>query len=267
MIDKNSHIPLYLQIQTILREQIQAGSLGPGAQIPSEQELARDLQVSRMTVRKAIEGLVSRGDLFRRPGKGTFVASDVVSYGFSTMLSFSRTLAARGYTVTTRVLRQEVVPGSPEVCDHLSLHPGSEVLIIRRLRMVDGDPVAIHTSYFDNRLFARLRQFDLTHGSILEAMERIYGVHMASTKDTVRAEFAASDESAVLGSPERQPVLVVEGTAYDERGLPTRYTEAIYRGDRFELVVVNTHNHASSLAMTDEARSTVVERRQVHVVT
>ena len=262
MLNKNSHIPLYLQIQSFLREQIHAGTLGPGDQIPSELELASELQVSRMTVRKAIEGLVSRGDLFRRAGKGTFVTRDVMSYGFSTMLSFSRTLAGRGYNITTQVVRQEVVPGSTDVCKRLNLAPGSQVLIIRRVRFVNEEPVAIHTSYLDQRKFAPLAQADLTHGSMLEAMERIYGTHMASTKDTVRAAFANDEDSRLLGQAERTPVLIVEGTAYDERGSPTRFTEAIYRGDRFELVVINTHNHASSLAMTDEAAYPAVERRR-----
>jgi GntR family transcriptional regulator len=261
VLNKNSHIPLYLQIQALLRDKIHGGNMPPGSQIPSEIELASDLAVSRMTVRKAIEGLVARGDLFRRPGKGTFVASAVMTYGFSTMLSFSRTLAARGFAVSTQVLRHEVVPGSPHVCAQLSLQPGSEVLIIRRLRSVNGEPVAIHTSYFDHRVFGSLRKYDLVGGSLLEAMEKIYGAHMASTRDMVRAASANPEDGAVLGHTENMPVLVVEGTAYDARGIPTRHTEAVYRGDRFELVVVNTHGHASSLAMTEESAPLTGERR------
>jgi DNA-binding GntR family transcriptional regulator len=94
-------------------------------------------------------------------------------------------------------------------------------------------------------------------------MEKIYGVHMVSTRDTVRADFAGAEESALLGHTDPTPVLIMEGTAYDERGTPTRYTEAIYRGDRFELVVVNTHNHASSLAMTEEVSHPAIERRRI----
>jgi GntR family transcriptional regulator len=260
MVDKNSHIPIYLQIQSVLREQISAGELSPGDQIPSEVELANRWSVSRMTVRKAIEGLVAKGDLFRQPGKGTFVTKDVMSYGFSTMLSFSRTLKSRGYKVSTQVLRQEVIPGPQHICHKLNLNPGSEVLVIRRLRFVNEEPVAIHTSYFDQRVFSALVNFDLVNGSLLDSMEQIYGIHMASTKDTVRAGSSSTEVSALLGIKSGRPVLIMEGTAFDERGTPTRYTEAIYNGDMFELAVMNTYNQASSLSLM-EAEGSMVDFR------
>jgi GntR family transcriptional regulator len=249
VIDKNSHIPLYLQIQIMLREQIRAGKFGPGDQIPSEQKLAKEHNISRMTVRKAIEGLVSKGHLFRMPGKGTFVTRDIMTFGFSTMLSFSRTFQARGFSVSTRMIRFATFPGPSNICDRLNLDSGSEVLIVRRLRSIDGLPVAIHTSYLDARAFGALSDYDLINGSILMAMEQIYGVHMASTKDTVRADLGNQEDCQLLGYQDCRPVLIVEGTSYDPRGNPTRYTEAIYRGDVFELVIVNTHDQASSLAI------------------
>ncbi len=249
MVDKNSYEPLYLQIQRALHDLVRQGELRPGEQIPSEHELAEQYGVSRMTIRKSLDGLVSNGVLFRQPGKGTFVAENVVHYGVSTMLSFSQTLTRQGYRVTTRVLRQEVVPGPAEVCAGLSLPPGSELLLVRRLRFVNERPVAIHTSYLDNRLFGRLRDFDLSRESLLESMERIYGIHMATSKDSVRATTASPEDSHLLGGADCLAVMEVEGVSYDERARPTRYTIATYRGDAFVLAVVNTPSQATALAV------------------
>jgi len=251
-MDKTSSEPLYLQIRNELQKQIHSGELSPGSQIPSEQQLAASYGVSRMTARKSVEGLVAKGLLFRQPGKGTFVAENVLSYGFSTMLSFSRTLRARGYAVDTKVLRQDVIPGPPDVLEKLNLNPASEVLIIRRLRFVEGKPAAIHTSYLDSYIFAPILQADLSRESLLVAIEQASGVRMAYSKDSVRAGLANIETSSLLEVPVGSPVLEVEGIAFDENGEPTRLTRAIYRGDKFRLAVTNTANQVSSLAIADE---------------
>ena len=249
VIKRNSPEPLYLQIQLALRELIRSGEFPPGAQIPSEPALATQYQVSRMTARKAVDRLVAQGLLIRRPGKGTFVAQDVMSYGLSTMLSFSGTLRARGFTVETHVLSQQIIPGPPDVLDALKLQPGGEVLIVRRLRHVDGSPIAIHTAYLDARVFAPLLEVDLGVNSLLEAIEQTCGVGTAFTKDSVRAILASARDCNLLGIPSGSPVLAVDGLAFDENGEPTRLSRAIYRGDRFRLATKSTANQASVLVV------------------
>jgi GntR family transcriptional regulator len=133
--------------------------------------------------------------------------------------------------------------------------PGSNVLLIQRLRSVNGKPVAIHTSYLDDRLFGKLRNFDLEHESLLESMEKIYGVHMATSRDSVQAVIAGPEECQLFGAAEGLAVMEVEGISYDMRGKPTRFARAIYRGDVFVLSVVNTHSQATSLALTEPASS------------
>ena len=251
MINKESFEPIYLQIQRSIHDRVQSGVLKPGDQIPSEHEMVTEFGVSRATIRKSLERLVFNGVLIRQPGKGTFVSENLVHYGVSTMLSFSRTLTAQGYEVTTRLLRQEVIPGPEPVCAGLNLTPGSNVLLIQRLRNVNQNPVAIHISYFDDRLFSRLRNFDLERESLLESMEKIYGVHMATSRDSLRATIATPEECELFGAEAGLAVMEMEGISYDMRGKPTRFTRAIYRGDVFVLSVVNTHSQATSLAITD----------------
>jgi GntR family transcriptional regulator len=248
MIDKSSSIPLYLQIQNLLIDRIREGEYPPGTQVPSELEIASRHKVSRMTARKALDAMVSKGILYRRKGKGTYVAQGVVSYGLSTMLSFSRTLQAQGYNVVTKVLRIDVVPGSSEVLEKLHLSLDSQVIVIRRLRLIEGIPAAIHTSFLEHRVFASiLNNVDLSTESLLDTIQRISGMQVAYTRDSVQADLANVEDATLLEIETGGPVLRVEGVAYAENSQPTRFTRAVYRGDMFRLMVKNTADLAASL--------------------
>lgn len=254
MVNRDLAVPLYLQIQDALYEQIRTGKLPPGARAPSENDLAAQYNVSRMTARKALDGLVSKGMLFRQQGKGTFVVEDVMSYGLSTMLSFSKTLRASGYQVATRVLQQEVIPGPPAVLQKLHLKAGSPVILVRRLRIVEGRPAAIHTSFMDYTTYAPVLEADLSKESLLEITERLSGARVAYTKDTVRATLVSPEDRGLLEIPEGSPVLEVEGVSFTENGQPTRLTRAVYRGDLFKLGVINAEGRTTSLNVANIER-------------
>jgi GntR family transcriptional regulator len=251
MVDKNSSVPLYVQIQTLLLDQIRAGDYAAGAQVPSELEIAGQHHVSRMTARKALDTLVSKGILYRSKGKGTYVAESMVSYGLSTMLSFSQTLRAQGYDVQTQVLRQDVIPGSPDILEKLQLGPESQLIVIRRLRLIADQPAAIHTAYVEYRLFAPILEIDLSRASLLESIQRISGIPIAYTQDSVRADVATTEEASRLGVDACSPVLRVEGVAYGENGHPTRLTRAVYRGDMFRMMVKNAGEFGAALKVAD----------------
>lgn len=251
MIDKHSSVPLYLQIQQHLVDQIHQGAYRPGTQVPSELELCAQLSVSRMTARKALDALVSKGLLYRRKGKGTYVADNVVSYGLTTMHSFSRTLQARGYDITTKVLLMDTTTGPPDVLEGLQLEPGSTLLVIRRLRFIDDVPAAIHVAYLDYRVYAPLMEVDLGTQSLLDSMYDVSRVPIAYTTDSVEADLANAEEARLLGIVKDSPVLRVDGVAYSEYGEPTRFSRAVYRGDMFRLIVKNTTSLAASLNIGD----------------
>jgi GntR family transcriptional regulator len=250
MVDKDSALPLYVQIQNALLEGIRSGVYRPGSQVPSELEIAEQYSVSRMTARKALENLTSKGILFRRLGKGTFVTENVLSYGLSTMLSFSQTLRARGHKVDTQVLAQEIVPGPPEVTRSLTIPSESQVVMIRRLRFVDGECAAIHTSYLEYPRFARILDFDLVEESLLRAIEEISGMSVAYSVDTVQAVPASAEHASLLGVERNSPMLQVEGVAFTDGGQPIRCTRAVYPGHMFRFVMRNTADQAASLKLS-----------------
>lgn len=250
MVDKDSSLPLYVQIQSVILEGIRSGVYRPGAQVPSELEIAEQYNVSRMTARKALDHLTSKGILYRRLGKGTFVTENVLSYGLSTMLSFSQTLRAQGHEVDTQILAIRVIPGPPEVTSALTMSPESQVVMIRRLRIVDGEKAALHTSYLEYPRFAKILDVDLVQESLLRAIEAISGTSVAYSVDTVQAVRANVENANLLGVDRDAPLLQVEGVAFTDGGHPIRYTRAVYPGHLFRFVVRNSADQGASLKLS-----------------
>lgn len=249
MVDRAAATPLYAQIRDVLYKQIHSGQLTAGEQVPSELELVDQYNVSRMTARRALDELVNMGLIYRQRGKGTFVAEDIVSYGLSTMLSFSRTLQAAGYVITTQVLYQDIIAAPKLVTESLKLRPGSHVVLIRRLRSVNDLPAAIHTSFLDAAIFAPILKIDLSQASLLESMEEISGLRVKYSRDSVRAALVSTEDRGLLAVDAGTPVLEVEGTAHTENGHPIRFTRAVYRGDLFRLVVTNAGDMRAALTV------------------
>jgi GntR family transcriptional regulator len=233
----------------VLEEKILSGEWKPGNRVLSENEIAAEFSVSRVTARQAIEQLVAKKMLYRRPGKGTFVSEQPLSYGFSTMLSFSRSLRAKGFDVETRVLDQGVIPTPEQIGEKLRLDNNAEVVVVRRLRIVDGTPAAIHASYFSARVYGSLLEADFATDSLLGTVERIGGVRMAYSQDSLRAVSASVADADLLGVSPGTAMMELEGVVYDEQNRACRYTRGIYRGDLFRLDVRNTRNNTTVLTI------------------
>jgi GntR family transcriptional regulator len=237
MVVRASPVPLYIQIDEELRGQIESGDLGPMVQVPSETELADRFRVSRMTARKALDRLVADGMLFRQPGKGTFVAPTKIHHGASQGLSFSAAMRVQGLACETRVLEAVVVRAPSNVGRALSLPAGAQAVFLRRLRIVDGEPAAIHLSYLPGRLSALL-EADL-RGSLSDLMSSI-GARVERSEDSVEAVLATGEEARLLAVAEGSPLVLIRGTAFSAGNEPVRYTEALYPGARWRFLLQAT---------------------------
>lgn len=233
-LERASPIPLYIQIEEEIRGSIDSGDLGPMSRVASETNLAEQFRVSRMTARKALDRLVGDGILFRRAGKGTFVANPKIAHGPSQKVSFSAAMRALGLRLSTRVLDSGVQRAPSHIARALDLPAGSNVVFLRRLRIVAGEPVAIHMSYLPPQ-FAAVLDGDLT-GSLTELMLRA-GARVAEAKDTIEAVTATGDEADLLDVKIGDPLVLIEGVAHSATGQPMRYTSALYRGGRFRFIV------------------------------
>lgn len=231
-----------------LREQISSGELPPYSQLPSEIALARSFGVSRMTARKAIDQLVAAGLAFRQAGKGTFVVPPKIRRPmFSTQHSFGRAMESLGLEHTTKVLEAKTLSAPSYVATILELPEGAIVVYIKRLRIVEGSPVALHSAYLPGAYAGALEK-DLEH-SLTDALDEMT-VHVASTRDSVEAVSATRSDSTVLGVKVGAPLFKITGTSYTDKGIPARYVEALFRGDRFELLLESSRIASGDIEMT-----------------
>lgn len=236
-LDRDSSIPFYQQLKDILLESIREDALQPGDRLPSERELGERLGVSRLTVRRALNDLINAGWLFTQPGKGTYVRDAKLEQGIQQLVGLSEDMKRRGYAVTSQVLQVTVLPASGKTAKTMKLAPQEEVVLLERLRSVDGQPLSIERSYLNHKLCPGIAQHDLTT-SLYRILRENYGLNIPKAEQTYEAVTAGRRESQLLGIPEGAPLLLSERVAYTDTGGVIEYGVAWYRGDRYKFHAV-----------------------------
>jgi GntR family transcriptional regulator len=230
--------PAYAQIEERLSEAIAVGDVGPGDRLPPERELAERLGVSRMTLRQALESLERRGLLLRTVGRrgGTFVAQPKIERDLTALAGLTQQLVRQGHQAGARVLSSREGTAGQRTGSALGLPPGAGVFEVVRLRLSDGQPLALERSLFPATRFPGLLDRSL-EGSLYELLERDYGAaprHAVERLEPVLAEQPAADHLGVrLGAP----LLLVERTAYDADGVALEFARDLFRGDRTRVLV------------------------------
>ncbi|MBC9728006.1 GntR family transcriptional regulator [Streptomyces sp. TRM68367] len=229
-LDRGSPVPLYYQLAQQLEEAIEHGVLAPGSLLGNEVDLSVRLGLSRPTVRQAIQSLVDKGLLVRRRGVGTQVVHSQVKRPLE-LSSLYDDLEAAGQGPTTKVVRNEPVPASPDVAAALGLTEGSDVIALERLRCTHGQPVALLSNYLPATLLdldsARLESTGLYR------MMRSAGITLHSAHQTIGARSATATEASRLDEQEGAALLTMQRTAYDDTGRPVEYGTHIYRASRY----------------------------------
>jgi GntR family transcriptional regulator len=210
-------------------------ALDVGDAIPAERQLGVDLGVSRLTVRAALDELVREGYLVRRRGAGTFVNEPKVAKGM-TISSFSDDMRQRGLTPGSRTLEFGLVPAGARLGRILHVSPSEPVLAVKRLRLADGEPMAVELLHVRQALFPGLTAADLEQGSFYDLLEQRYGIEIAGGSQTVEPTVTNDEESQLLGVPLHSPALLFERVTRTEEDDIVEFTSSIYRGDRYRLV-------------------------------
>lgn len=230
-LDANSHAPLYQRLQQALRRAIETQMLKPEEALPPERDLASEFEVSRITVRKALDGLVGEGLLTRRQGAGTFVAGRVEKQ-FSKLTSFSEDMAARGRTAWSEWLNKAEGAVTPDESLTLGLSPGTRVFRFNRIRYADDMPMALEYSTISG--FA-LPAIDAVDASLYAALDAA-GNRPVRALQRLRAVLFDADQAALLRIEPGAPGLFIERRGYLEDGRPVEMTHSWYRGDAYDFV-------------------------------
>jgi len=223
----------YLRVRDELAARLEA--LVPGQPLPPERELATELGVARMTLRKAADALVAEGRLLRRQGSGTFVAPSKVSQRLSGS-SFSEDMRARGLRPGARTLASEVKPAGMQVAACLGIAPQSPTLSVTRVRLADDVPMALENLHVPCDLVPGLSGADLEDRSFYGLLSERYGYVIARGTQTVEPTLAGEGESQILGIPVGAPVFLFERTTHIEGGRVIEFVRSIYRGDRYRII-------------------------------
>ncbi len=240
-VDRDNPVPLHVQLKQELSDSIQRGVWKPGQQLPGEPELCRAFGVSRTTVRQALNELARQGVVVREQGRGTYVAQPKLVGSVAQRLSgFHEDMTALGRPLVSQVLRQQVIPADEQVAERLDLKPGDPVVEIERLRLVEGQPVVLTTTYLPQALCPGLATADLRRRSLYEYLYTECRRSLARGWRTIEAVAADSRQARLLATRKGAPLILLHSVSCLSNGRPIEYYFAYHRGDRsrFEVELV-----------------------------
>jgi GntR family transcriptional regulator len=206
--------------------------LSEGAALPTERELCERFDVSRGTVRQVLQRLEDEQRIYRRQGKGTFVAPAKIEQRFG-LTSHTEEMRASGHEPSSKLLDVSRLPAPPEVAAALALPEGAEVLQIERLRLADGEPIAVEVLYLHAQRFDGISAALGEDVSFYQLLHSQYGVELDSAEETIEAVIASPRVARMLDCVQPAPLLQLSRLTVDTRGRPVEYVRSLYRGDRF----------------------------------
>jgi GntR family transcriptional regulator len=226
-------IPKYYGLKRHLLEMTQ--TLPPGSPVPPERTLSVEFGTSRTTVRQALQELVVEGRLERIQGKGTFVAKPKVAQALR-LTSYTEDMRAQGLEPTSRLLEIGYMLADDVLSERLAVKPRARVLRIERLRLANGDPMALETTHLSAQRFTGLRRHLERSNSLYAVLSEKYGVTLLEAEETIETVPAPPREAHLLGTDVGLPLLLLSRHSLGEDGKPVEYVRAFYRGDRYKFV-------------------------------
>lgn len=224
----------YLRVRDQLMRRM--ASMEPGQPLPAERELAAELGVARMTLRKALDQLVADSVLLRRQGSGTFVAPPKVAQRL-TATSFSEDMRARGLHPGARTLSAATRPAGMTIGACLKIAPTALILQVRRLRLADGIPMALEELHVPVDVVPGLTGADLVDHSFYALLSQRYGLTLAGGTQTIEPTLTSAEDAVVLEVAPGAPAFLFERTTRTSTGRMVEFVRSVYRGDRYRIVV------------------------------
>ena len=244
VLDNSSFVPYYQQVVDQVRTLIKKNKLTSGQVFCSEGDLARTLSISKMPVRQAFQKLRSEGLLIIAKGKRPVIGSGRVPWNFQQLRGFSEEMKRRGLIPSARLLSLEIQEPAIDVAQALKLTLGERVYCARRLRFVNGEPVAVVTSYLPARIFAGIDKQDLEKQSLYHIFEHTYQRRLHWAEEVIGAVNAGEEEARVLEAEPGSSLLIIKETTYDDQDVAIEYSVSLLRGDRYTATVVSVRKRA-----------------------
>jgi GntR family transcriptional regulator len=226
----------YQQIINYYRSLIETGKLEEGQQIPTEEEMCIYFNVSRITIRRALDGLLQEGLIYKQQGKGSFVTNKRTGIQLNHLLGFNEEMRALGYNPSSVIISKKLVKPSELVAESLNLTNGQDVYIITRLRSADNNPMAIEQVHLPFHRFPGAELEDLS-SSLYHVLEEKFGCQIDHAQQSIKAGLASESDASLLQINPGSPVLLINRITYEKLGNPFEYVQSVYRGDKYQFNV------------------------------
>lgn len=228
----SAEAPRYREVADALHRQIADGELGSHDRLESEREIAERFGLSRMTARQAVELLVRRGVVYRRPGSGTYVSPPRVVHSLERLAGFSEQMRLQGIRPGGRVLEMRSAEPDAAVRRALALGGGDAAWMVRRLRYGDDEPLLLETFWVPRALCPELAADELAEQSLYAVMRSRYAIEPESAETSLEPGALYPADARHLAARPGSPAILVVRTTRDGRGRAIEFARDLYRGDR-----------------------------------
>jgi GntR family transcriptional regulator len=232
--DHASPVPLYAQIREALRARILDGTYRGDGKMPSESDMVNAFDVSRVTVRQALNDLQKEGLVFKIHGKGTFAARPKAVQNLMRLEGFGEAMSAAGHQTHSKVLGYRVMRPGRHIASRLAIAEDADVMEIRRVRYLDRDPISLDVTYVPADLGRRLVREDLPRRDVFLILENDYGFRLERAELRIEATLADHALAEVLAVSDGAPVLRIERLTITAPDRPIDFEYLYYRGDAFQ---------------------------------
>lgn len=229
-----SPVPLYSQLKELLRTKILDGSYPSHSQMPSESELGKIYKVSRITVRQALSDLQKEGLIFKIHGKGTFVSKPKAFQNVSRLQGLAEAMSQMGYEVINQLRSFKFVAADAQIANRLKIVEGTQVAEIKRVRLINREPVSLEITYVPQALGEQLEKSDLVTRDIFLIIENDCGIALGHADLAIDAVLAEAELTQALKVEEGSPIMRIERLTHAADGTPIDFEHLYYRGDAFQ---------------------------------
>lgn len=236
MIDSNNREPFYYQLAKDIENKIDSGEWKKGQKITSERELCIQYNVSRITVRNAINELEKKGKLEKIQGKGTYVLGKNIVQSLGNVYSFSKEMEKQGKITSTKLLIQKLIKADFKLAEQLDIAEGSELVYIERLRIADDIPIMLERTYFDYKKYPFMLSLDLKTKQLYKTLETEFGITINKAIERFKACSLSAEECNALNCHKGQYGLLVKRTSYNKDTIVC-FSTIVSKGDIYEFTV------------------------------
>lgn len=229
----SNQLPVYIQIHDQIKSEIEQGIWKIGDRLPSERELAVKFNVSRMTLRQAIQNLADEGILERKIGSGTYVAREKVQEKMSGATSFTEIMESQNRVPSSRTISYFLTSPSSSEMEKLKLEKDETILRMERIRYADDIPICFEVASIPQKIIADYSKSEITN-SLYRVLEEKSGHKIGAANQTITAILASDKIAEYLEVKKGDAVLRLRQTSYFDDGTPFEYVRTQYVGNRFE---------------------------------